>query len=185
MRSEVKWPCLPQREEPRAFCEGGGPRDEQDDLTGASWMWLALRAPVGQTLVAPGNHQWHMGPCPFSSQVSFFFLSFSFSYFLPYFIVFPILSLSSHVLIAFCSNRNWWGYRGGGSDAKESACNAGGLGLIPGSGRSLGEGNGNPLQHSCLENSMGRGAWQVTVHGVARVRHKWATNTNTGAEFDA
>ena len=47
----------------------------------------------------------------------------------------------------------------GGSDGKESACNAGNLGLIPGSGRYPGEGNGNPLQYSCLENSMDRGAW--------------------------
>ena len=47
----------------------------------------------------------------------------------------------------------------GGSDSKESACNAGDLGLIPGSGRSPGEGNGNPLQYSCLENCMDRGAW--------------------------
>ena len=47
----------------------------------------------------------------------------------------------------------------GGSDDKESSCNAGDLGLIPGSGRSPGEGNGNPLQYSCLENSMDRGAW--------------------------
>ena len=49
---------------------------------------------------------------------------------------------------------------------KEFACNAGDLGSIPGSGRSPGEGNGNPLQYSCLENSMDRGAWPVTVHGV-------------------
>ena len=47
----------------------------------------------------------------------------------------------------------------GGSDDKESACNAGDLGLIPGSGRSLGEGNGNPLQYSCLEKPMDREAW--------------------------
>ena len=47
-----------------------------------------------------------------------------------------------------------------------TACNAGDLGLIPGSGRSPGEGNGYPLQYSCLENSMDRGAWQATVHGV-------------------
>ena len=47
----------------------------------------------------------------------------------------------------------------GGSDGKESACNAGDPGSIPGSGRSLGEGNGNPLQYSCLENPMDRGAW--------------------------
>ena len=49
-----------------------------------------------------------------------------------------------------------------------SACNAGDLGLIPGSGRSPGEGNGNPLQNSCLENPMDRGAWWATVHGVAK-----------------
>ena len=55
----------------------------------------------------------------------------------------------------------------GGSDSKESACNAGDAGLIPGLGRSPGEGNGNPLQYSCLENPMDRGAWQATVHGVA------------------
>ena len=47
----------------------------------------------------------------------------------------------------------------GGSDGKASAYNAGDLGSIPGSGRSSGEGNGNPLQHSCLENSMDGGAW--------------------------
>ena len=55
----------------------------------------------------------------------------------------------------------------GSSDGKESACNAGNVGSIPGSGRSPGEGNSNPLQYSCLENSMDRGAWQATVHGVA------------------
>ena len=54
-----------------------------------------------------------------------------------------------------------------GSDGKESACNAGDLGSIPGLERSPGEGNGNPLQYSCLENSMDRGAWTAIVHGVA------------------
>ena len=54
---------------------------------------------------------------------------------------------------------------------KESACSAGDLGSILGLGRSPGEGNGNPLQYSCLENPIDRGAWQATVHGVARVRH--------------
>ena len=53
----------------------------------------------------------------------------------------------------------------GGPYGKESACNAGNLGSIPGSGRSLGEGNGNPLQYFCLENFMDRGAWWATVHG--------------------
>ena len=54
------------------------------------------------------------------------------------------------------------------SVGKESACNAGDLGSIPGLGRSPGEGNSDPLQYSCLENSKGRGAWQATVHGVAK-----------------
>ena len=49
---------------------------------------------------------------------------------------------------------------------KNLPANAGDMGLIPGSGRSPGEGNGNPVQHSCLENSIDRGAWQATVHGV-------------------
>ena len=52
-----------------------------------------------------------------------------------------------------------------GSDGKESAYNAGDWGLIPGSGRSPGEGDGNPLQHSCLENSMDRGPWQTSPWG--------------------
>ena len=56
----------------------------------------------------------------------------------------------------------------GGSDGKESACNAGDLGSIPGSGRYAGERNGNPLQYSCLENVMDRGAWQATFHGIAK-----------------
>ena len=51
---------------------------------------------------------------------------------------------------------------------KASACNAGDLGSIPGWGRSSGEGNGNPLQYSCLENSMDGGAWWATVHGVTK-----------------
>ena len=59
----------------------------------------------------------------------------------------------------------------GGSEVKASACNAGDLGSIPGSGRSPGEGNGNPLQYSCLENPMDGGAWWATlVHGVAKNR---------------
>ena len=62
----------------------------------------------------------------------------------------------------------------GGSVGKESACNAGDPCLIPGLGKFPGEGNGNPLQYSCLENSMGRGAWQSTVHIVTRVRHDLA-----------
>ena len=57
----------------------------------------------------------------------------------------------------------------GGSDGKESACNVGDPGSIPGSEISPGEGNSNPLQYSCLESSMDRGTWQATVHGVTKI----------------
>ena len=70
-------------------------------------------------------------------------------------------------------------FGGGGfphnSVGKESDCNAGDPGSIPELGRSPGEGNGNPVQYSCLENPMDRGAWRATVHGVARIRHDLAT----------
>ena len=56
----------------------------------------------------------------------------------------------------------WW------LSGKESACNAGDTGSTPGSGRSLGEGNGNPLQYSCMGNPIDRGAWWDTVHGGAK-----------------
>ena len=55
-----------------------------------------------------------------------------------------------------------------GSDGKDFACNVGDLCSVPGLGRSPGEGNSNPIQHPCLENSMDRGAGQATVHGVAK-----------------
>ena len=58
----------------------------------------------------------------------------------------------------------------GVSESKESACNAGDLGLIPGFGKSPGEGNGNTLQYSCLENFMDREAWWATVHRVTKSR---------------
>ena len=58
----------------------------------------------------------------------------------------------------------------GGSEVKATACNAGDPGSIPGWGKSPGEGNGNPLQYSCLENPMEGGAWEATVHGVAKSR---------------
>ena len=57
----------------------------------------------------------------------------------------------------------------GSSDGKEATYNEGDLGLIPGSGRFPGEGNGNPLQYSCLENPTDGGAWWTTVHGVAEL----------------
>ena len=61
-----------------------------------------------------------------------------------------------------------WEVFWGGSDSKASACNAGDPGSTPGLGRSPGEGNGTPLQYSCLENPMDGGAWWATVHGVAK-----------------
>ena len=64
---------------------------------------------------------------------------------------------------------SWRGFPGN-SDCKASACNAGDLDSIPGLGRSPGEGNGHPLQYSCLENPMNRGAWRATVHGVTKGR---------------
>ena len=88
--------------------------------------------------------------------------------------------MSLTYLESFSSLRNvqtTWSLQGlpGGSDGKESTCNAGDLGLIPRSVRSPGEGNGNPLQCSCLENPMERGVWRATVHGVTRVGHNLAT----------
>ena len=74
-----------------------------------------------------------------------------------------------------------------GSDGKESACNAGDPGLIPGSGRSPGEGDGYPLQFSCLENPMDRGAWWATVHGACKKSNmtKQLTHTNTHTDVGA
>ena len=74
----------------------------------------------------------------------------------------------------------------GGSDRKEPACNAGDLGLIPGSGSSPREGNVNPLQYSCLENPKLRGAWQATEHGVTksqtRLEHMRAGASTCGSQ---
>ena len=68
---------------------------------------------------------------------------------------------------------------------KASACNAGDLGSIPESERSPGEGNGNPLQYSCLENPMDSGAWQATVHGVAKSRTQLSDFTSLTAAIIA
>ena len=68
----------------------------------------------------------------------------------------------------------------GGSEVKAFASNTGDLGSIPGSGRSPGEGNGNPIQYSCLENPMDGGAWWATVHGVAKSRTRLSDFTHGG-----
>ena len=72
--------------------------------------------------------------------------------------VFVFVLLFGYIILGFT----------GGSAGKESVCYARDLGLIPGLGRSPGEGNGNPIQYSCLENPMDRGTWRVTVHGVKK-----------------
>ena len=68
----------------------------------------------------------------------------------------------------------------GSADGKESACNVGNLGLIPGLGKSPREGKGYPLQYSC---SMDRGVWRAPVHGAQKVRHDSVTNTFTSLQF--
>ena len=88
-----------------------------------------------------------------------------------------LFSLQTHLY--YIASTQWeleerdWGWDS--SVSKESACNAGDLGSIPGSGRSHGEGNGNPLHCACVENPMDRGTWWATVHGVARVRYNLVT----------
>ena len=105
------------------------------------------------------------------------------------------LSVSSHGLASAClcpnlfflkEHQSYWiktypsdlilGFPGG-SETKESTFNAGDLGSIPRPRRSPGEGNGNPLQYTCLENPIDRGAWGATVPADHRVRHDWAINT--------
>ena len=84
--------------------------------------------------------------------------------------LFFFFRIALYVWHLLCLHKHFRGFPGG-SDDKESPCNAGDLGLIPGLGRSPGEGTGYPLQQSCLENSMDRGSWWATVHGVAKSGH--------------
>ena len=88
--------------------------------------------------------------------------------FLFYFFKIHVLSLTNFLLstVLAVAHQFLLGFPGS-LYSKESACNIGDLGLTPGWGRSPGEGNGNPLQYSCLENSMDRGTLQALVHGVA------------------
>ena len=86
-------------------------------------------------------------------------------------LILPTILLHRHL--------DYWGFPGG-SDGKEFACNAGDLGSIPGSGRAPGEGNGNPLQDSCLENLTDEGAWQV--HGVVKSQTRLSNFTHLTTE---
>ena len=92
----------------------------------------------------------------------------------------PLLGIKQ-TEIYFCISQ-WEGFPGG-SEVKASASNTGDLGSIPGSGRSPGEGNGNPLQYSCLENPMDGGAWWATVHGVAKSRTRLSYLTLNYTDF--
>ena len=86
-----------------------------------------------------------------------------------------MLEREEQIFILCVSLGLWVGFPSG-SDGKESACNKGDLGLIPGLGRSPGEGNGNPLQYACLENSVDRGAWWATFSPWGhRVGQEWIT----------
>ena len=83
-------------------------------------------------------------------------------------------------VFGFAAVLPWKGGFPGSLDGKEPACNTGYLGFIPGSGRFPGKENGDPLQYSCLENPMDRGAWQATIHGGCKeldTGHDWVTNT--------
>ena len=81
------------------------------------------------------------------------------------------------------SKQLYWGFPGGSviKNPPASAGDTGDMGLIPGLERSPGEKHDNPLQYSCLENPMDRGAWRATVHRVTKIRHEWAHSTHTGS----
>ena len=81
---------------------------------------------------------------------------------------YPDSGVTRDVILSVLKSGWSWANFPGGSDSKASVYNAGDPGSIPGLGRSPGEGNDNPLQDYCLENPTDRGAWQVTVHGVAK-----------------
>ena len=94
------------------------------------------------------------------------------------FLTFSFLDKEVRVVFEWVSmSRNWQGLSGG-SVIKYPPANSGDTGLIPGSGRLHGEGNGNMLQYSCLENPMDRGAWWATVHGVAKSQTQLRLNNN-------
>ena len=96
--------------------------------------------------------------------------------------LFHSVTLCSKLSVRYQSEvRFYWELLGfaGGSDGKGPTCNAGDLGSNPELEKSLGEGNGNPLQHSHLKNTMDRGAWRATVMGPQRVGHDLGTNTHT------
>ena len=151
------------------------------------WRWSSLWPGEAHRLVRRGSsivtsmvqwHAWELGPRPHSLGTPWLY---------PAVDSVPCLVLP---VIGPLQERLWWPFllqvidisgspkttasalQGfpGGSEVKASACNAGDLGSTPGLGRSPGEGNGNPLQYSCLENPMDGGAWWATAHGVSKSR---------------
>ena len=84
----------------------------------------------------------------------------------------------THIYECVCVYIVYMGFPSG-SVVKNPPANTGDTGLIPGQGRSSGEGNGNPLQYSCLGNPMDRGAWCAAVYGVTRVGHNWVTKQHS------
>ena len=120
-------------------------------LGDGNWLWRKSLVNTGRSFCLRGVHSWNWQEDPFFSNYEVTNISFS------------IQATGWNIL-----GREEGGMGlPGGSDSKESTCNAGVLGSIPGLGRSPGGGHGNPLQDSCLENPMDRRAWQATVHGVA------------------
>ena len=144
----------------RTRCPGGKQCRAWGCLSGSSWINKKRQSGVG----AQREKALHYKGCWGQNEVAFFFS-------------FELLTTWSRLIEQFLV----WGSPLSdcfpcSSVSKESACNVGDLGSIPGSGRSPGKGNGNPLQYSCLENLMDTRAWKVTVYGVARVGCNWATN---------
>ena len=79
-----------------------------------------------------------------------------------------VIFVISYLLLILSLVYSFANFLPGGLDGKESACNVADQGSVPGLGRSPREGNGNPVQYSCLENPMDRGVWQATVHRVTK-----------------
>ena len=93
------------------------------------------------------------------------------------------LKMNKHFLLPLQPNIVHYNEWPGGSGRKVSACNVGDPGSSPGLGRSLGEGNGNPLQYCCLENSMDRGPWLAAVHGIAKSQTRLSNFTSLHDEW--
>ena len=100
--------------------------------------------------------------------------------------VYVFVCMDRHILLSALTSilEYMWGFPSG-SDGEESACNAGDLGSIPGSGRSPGEGNSYPLQYSCLENSMDRGTWWAIVYQIMYVSCCERSSTKESEKWEA